>query len=66
MPAPSIRPLQGRGDRGASPSIMSASLRSWELGHWGNVLSVAFGPDGRTIVSGSIDDTVRLWEAKGG
>ena len=31
------------------------------VGHEGSVLSVAFSPDGQTIVSGSLDRTLRLW-----
>ncbi|MFJ8592341.1 WD40 repeat domain-containing protein [Streptomyces sp. NPDC093598] len=32
------------------------------LGHEDRVLSVAFAPDGATVVSGSADGTVRLWD----
>ncbi len=34
------------------------------VGHSAEVLSVAFSPDGNTIASGSVDDTLRLWSVK--
>ena len=40
------------------------ALRQQTLtGHTGYVYSVAFSPDGQTIVSSSEDQTVRLWTA---
>ena len=35
------------------------------VGHQDGVTSVAFSPDGSKIVSGSIDDTIRLWDREG-
>ncbi|RKZ88364.1 MAG: hypothetical protein DRR19_12605, partial [Candidatus Parabeggiatoa sp. nov. 1] len=37
-----------------------------QLGHLSTVLSVAYSPDGQTVVSGSYDKTVKLWEVNTG
>ena len=47
------------------------SFDSWKClktlqGHGGYVNSVAFSPDGTTVVSGSHDNTLKLWSVSGG
>ena len=37
-----------------------------DVGHTNSVNSVSFSPDGRFVVSGSYDNTVRVWEASTG
>src|SRR5271156_3720178 len=37
-----------------------------QLGHSGTVLSVAFAPDGKQVLTGSGDNTARLWDAQSG
>ena len=37
-----------------------------QLGHSGQVTSVAFSPDGKMILSGSFDQTIKLWDAATG
>jgi WD40 repeat protein len=36
------------------------------LRHSGNVNSVTFAPDGRTLASGSDDKTIKLWDVASG
>jgi WD40 repeat protein len=44
---------------------MKVPLRNIFQGHKGNISSVAFSSDGKTIVSGSSDWTLRLWDLQG-
>ena len=57
----------------SNPNLTAARLVSASLelkaekqsAHSGYVLSVAFSPDGKTIVSGSLDMTIKVWDAGG-
>ncbi len=53
-------------------SVTSGRRVNWDTaartghGHDGEVDSVAFFPDGRELASGSLDETVRVWDTKTG
>jgi hypothetical protein len=53
----------------AAATLLDAWLRNREkhglLGHAGAVLSVAFSPDGKRVVTGSQDNTARVWDLSG-
>jgi hypothetical protein len=57
---PGIKPSKASSPRNAEPPIWLPS------GHGGQVNAVAFAPDGRTVASGSADNTVQLWRVHDG
>ncbi|KIK11277.1 hypothetical protein PISMIDRAFT_508624, partial [Pisolithus microcarpus 441] len=52
--------------------VAQGGLKDWPAtqlvlqGHTSHVNSVAFSPNGNRIVTGSLDETVRVWDAKSG
>lgn len=56
------------GDNGALTSYSTSSGYEQKkfIGHTGDVLSVAISPDGKRLVSGASDQTVRLWDVASG
>jgi serine/threonine protein kinase len=48
-----------------SDELTDNALRTLE-GHTSNVFALAYSPDGKTLASGSVDNTVKLWNASTG
>ena len=52
---------------GRPPAMhLGTAQRAVLRGHWDEVRSVSFSPDGRRIVSGSSDNSVQVWDANSG
>src|SRR5437660_5696823 len=49
-----------------SSSNVAQSSPVVQTGHSSSVFSVAFSPDGKTLASGSLDFTVKLWDVSTG
>jgi serine/threonine protein kinase len=56
----------GFGDPSQAPPELVAVRGDSRLRHWHYVSTVAYSPDGETVVSGSHDGTIVVWDAKTG
>ena len=60
------RPIPHLAQNLSAPTLAAASLdlkAEKQSAHSDRVTSVAFSPDGKTIVSGSDDQTIKVWDS---
>lgn len=50
---------------GSSKKVVRAEIYA-QLGHSNRISTIAISPDGRTIISGSQDNTIKLWDVASG
>ncbi len=53
-------------DNAVDHGLLPDGGRIFQVGHGDRVTAVAFSPDGRQIVRGSLDNTLKVWDASGG
>jgi serine/threonine protein kinase/WD40 repeat protein len=58
-------------DKVLETAIVLFAVPDWKIvrelrGHKNNIRALAFSPDGQTIASGSMDQTVKIWDVKTG
>src|SRR5215467_1131717 len=56
----------GAGDRPAPPVVLKGALNKTISGDMENVRAVAFSPDSKTLVSGSLGFVIKVWDAQTG
>ena len=71
-----VPPPSARTASASSPPPHDNTARLWDAetgreiatlkGHEGSVLSAAFSPDGKRVVTASYDNTARVWDAETG
>ncbi|MFO0927326.1 MAG: WD40 repeat domain-containing protein [Gemmataceae bacterium] len=58
--------LAGGGDAAKAPAELVAVVGTGRLRHWGKLHGLTFTADGKQLLSGSQDGSVRLWDAATG
>src|SRR5262249_18992146 len=56
----------GAGDKLAPPAVLKGALKNTISGEMDNVRAVAFSPDSKTLVSGSLGFVIKVWDAQTG
>jgi hypothetical protein len=58
--------VAGAGEPDKAPPELAAVFGDSPPRHWGWVSALTFSPDGKTLASGSLDRTIRLWDTATG